>query len=771
MKKLYLLFLLIPFLLFAETITVSEFQQQIKQSYDRSDGLPGIEITQIAVTGDQTVFAATTQGLARFDGRRWQAIQAIPAPISSLASQGNTLIIAAGQEPVSLYRMNARGNLEAQKELALTDKVTALHLDDRIYIGTAQELYTLDSDMTSDPAPKHFNRSVSDIATDPSDRLVVASQQGLFEYSPSTQSWQALYPRQGDRAWAPNAVAGVGFDKDNRLWFASPQGLAVQEQGQWSLYTGQEGLPYNQFTCLDLGKTGVWTGTTIGVVHYDKGTWEYRQGKRWLPDDRIHDIAVDAQGNAWTATSRGVGVIKHIPMTLAKKAEYYESEIDKYHRRTPYEYVLGVSVAQPGDKSEYQQHDSDNDGLWTAMYGAGECFAYAATGDPKAKARAKKAFEALHFLREVHVDAPIAPPSGYVARTILPTSGPDPNKGRLEGDLRRKAKEDTLWKTYEPRWPKSKDGKWYYKTDTSSDELDGHYFLYALYYDLVAESEQERQRVRDHVRLLTDHLVRHNFQLVDVDGKPTRWARFSPQELNYSLDWFVERGLNSLSMLSYLMTAWHITDDEQYKEIADSLITNHSYLQNMIDQKVQQGIGTGNQSDDEMAFMCYYNIIKYEPDQKRKEAYAASMNASWQLEAPEMNPFFNIAFAASCTGLTFTDAFGTYPLDPDGDWLEDAVETLVRFPLDRFDWRHTNHHRLDLVRTHPRQRTFDSQIGPHEGMRVNGKVIPVDECHFNFWNRNPYRFDTGGAGKFLADGAVYLLPYYMALYHGYVKEQ
>ena len=44
------------------------------------------------------------------------------------------------------------------------------------------------------------------------------------------------------------------------------------------------------------------------------------------------------------------------------------------------------------------QPDSDNDGLWTGMYGAGECFAYASTKDPAAKHRATKAFEALRFL-------------------------------------------------------------------------------------------------------------------------------------------------------------------------------------------------------------------------------------------------------------------------------------------------------------------------------------------------------------------------------------
>ena len=219
-------------------------------------------------------------------------------------------------------------------------------------------------------------------------------------------------------------------------------------------------------------------------------------------------------------------------MTLAEKAEFYEQEIERYIKRTPYGYVAEAPLRKPGDKTSADPQDSDNDGLWTAMYGAGECFAYGATKDPKAKERAKKAFEALRFLQKVTQGCAHAPPKGYIARTIRPVDWPDPNVGRLEGD-REEQKRDRLWKVYEPRWPKSADGKWYWKSDTSSDELDGHYFFYPLYYDLCADTEAERERVREVVRDVTDHLLTHRFVLIDHDGKPTRWAIYGPQYLNH----------------------------------------------------------------------------------------------------------------------------------------------------------------------------------------------------------------------------------------------
>jgi hypothetical protein len=166
--------------------------------------------------------------------------------------------------------------------------------------------------------------------------------------------------------------------------------------------------------------------------------------------------------------------------------------------------------------------------------------------------------------------------------------------------------------------------------------------------------------------------------------------------MNFSPNWFIERGLNSLSMLSYLTAAEHITGDTCYGDVKNELIVKHAYMQNMLKQKFQHGIGTGNQSDDEMAFMAYYNLLKYEKDPIRKSVYAVSLYDSWKIISPEMNPFFNYVIAAVNRDITFTDVFGSYPLAPTGSWREDALETLIRFPLDRINWRHENSHRLDI---------------------------------------------------------------------------
>jgi hypothetical protein len=604
---------------------------------------------------------------------------------------------------------------------------------------------------------------VRQVAVASDGRIAVAASEGLFLGQP-WGSWERPNPVDGAQSWLPRDVRGVAFDARDRLWFASPAGVGCLDGKKWTLYTGQEGLPYNDFTTSASGPGKVvWFGTRLGAIRFDGSIWNYRQGHRWLPDDDVRSMAVTTNGDAWFATAHGVGRLERRPTTLAEKAALFEATIDKYHRRTPYGYVCDVHLPHPGDLSDVRQHDDDNDGLWTGMYGAGECFAYAATHDPLAKKRAKAAFEALRFLSQVTQGGAHPAPKGFPARSIRSTSGADPNQEEKANKNRRRERRqerDPRDKVITLRWPTSADGKWFWKSDTSSDELDGHYFLYACYYDLVADSEAERQRVRDVVVDMTDHLLDHNFNLIDHDGKPTRWGVFGPTTLN-NLGWIEERGLNSLSLLSYLAVAEHMTGQRRFHDAFHYLAHDQAYLANLEIPKMQSGPATGNQSDDEMAFMCYFNLLRCGTDPEVRQAANVSLRRYWSLEEPERSPLFNYICAAVCendrrTGRPVPEAC-----------LTDALDFLKRYPLDRLDWGFKNSHRLDVVRLPRFQgRNYQAPRGEFRGRQT----LPIDERFINHWNYDPWTIDGRGKGQSLADGTSFLLPYYMGRYFGFILD-
>jgi streptogramin lyase len=564
--------------------------------------------------------------------------------------------------------------------------------------------------------------------------------------------------------WARRNLGAVVYDRAGNLWIGSLAGIAHRHDGRWTFATGRQGVPWNEFLCAAAAPDGrVWFGTTRGAIVARENAFAYRQGARWMPGDRVEQIVIDGDGTVHLATDQGLGVIATRPMDLLDKADHYQSEIDRLIQRTEFGYVATAHLAKPGDRSQVALSDDDNDGLWTSMYGASQCFAYGWSGRDEHRQRADRVMMALEFLQTVTQGGSPAPPPGYVARTVLPFGGRDPNEGQAAHDARAQ-QSDPLWKSLQPRWPVSADKKWYWKGDTSSDELDGHYFFYGLYYDLVAKTPEQKQRVRSVVRGLTDHLIDHHFTLVDHDGKPTRWANFDPRSLNQDFRWMAERGLNSASMLSYLAVAAHVLEDDRYRQVAQRLSSEHAFAMNAMVPKVQRGIGSGNQSDDEMAFMSFYSLIKYTEDPLLRTAYLAAFHQYWMLEQPERNPFFHFAYAA--VAQDFSDGERAHPLMPWGDWREDAIDTLVRFPLDRCDWHHTNSHRLDLVRLPPQQSIdWDRPNDGGRGYRIDGKVLPVDERSFAHWNTDPWRLDQGGGGHQLGSGTVYLLPLYMGLYH------
>ncbi len=698
------------------TIHLTGVKAEIGVSYGTEEGLPGEDVTRVFCSPDGTVCVMTTAGYAVFREDRWTEMEQAPQFV--------------------------------QDRLSLEEKT----------VGESG----------------HANTGITQVEPGSHSHAAIAASDGLFTRK-GDGTWNRVFPRDGTRSWAPLDVRGVAIDKQGLLWFACPQGVGHEKVGpgneiNWTLYTGEDGLPYADFTTVATGPEGeVYFGTTKGLIRFDGKEWDYRQGPRWLPDDEVRSIAVAPEGTVWIGTSKGVACIQRKPMKLAEKARFFEEEIDKRHRRTPYGFVLGVRLENRGDKSKWQNHDSDNDGLWTGMYGAGECFAYGATRDPFHKKRAKTAFEALRFLSQVTQGGEHPAPRGFPARSILPTDGPDPNVDEytIEKDENHRANRDPLWKVMHPRWPRSADGKWFWKCDTSSDELDGHYFLYAAYYDLVAESEEEKQRVREVVAAITDHLIEHDYQLVDWDGQPTRWARFGPALMNHDPSWGNERGLNSLSILSYLKVAEYMTGDPKYRQHYDDLIQNHGYAMNLMYPKLHTGPGSGNHSDDEMAFMSFYNLIKYEQNPDLRNLYAGVLSHYWLIERPEMCPLFNYIYAAGCEGAVQIGPWGGADLSASRECLEEAAKTLVDFPLDRIMWSHKNSHRLDIVRLGSHA-MFDAS--GDRGHRRDGFVIPIDERSMEYWNHDPWHLDSRGSGHELADGQAFLLPYYMGLYHKFLTE-
>ncbi|MFQ5810118.1 MAG: hypothetical protein ACE5JM_10915 [Armatimonadota bacterium] len=512
-------------------------------------------------------------------------------------------------------------------------------------------------------------------------------------------------------------------DRWGHHYTAGSDGVTVEQGsgGRWAL-DRSNGLPVTPVTCVAAAPNGdVWFGGPRGAMRWTGGRFEYHASKRWLPDDRVEAIECLPDGSARVHTPAGVSHIHCQEISLEEKAVHYEQLTDARHER--FGYVTGCHLLQPGDLSQWRHNIDDNDGLWTAMYVAAESFRYAVTRSEDAKRKARRSLLAILEL-ERQTGIP-----GFPARALTHRSEPDFGRER-EGE-----------------WQKTADGEWEWKGDTSSDEMDGHYFAWPIYYDLVADDE-EKATIRATVRRVTDYIIGNGYYLIDADGKPTRWGVWAPERLNDDPRWGPERGLNSLELLTYLKVAHRITGDQKYARAARDLIENHHYALNTIEQKILPGDFAGaedNHSDDELAFLCYYGLLRYETDPQLRAIYLASLERSWQIERPEKCPLWNFIYGA-VTGR---------PCD-----VEAAVESLQDIPLDLIKWKVTNSHRQDLQRDPEPDRAGQPQLlAP----------LPGRERPLHKWNGNPYCID-GGNDLEEECGTFWLLPYWMGRYHGIIAE-
>jgi hypothetical protein len=461
-----------------------------------------------------------------------------------------------------------------------------------------------------------------------------------------------------------------------------------------------------------------WLATAPGLMRIDetaapRDRRQYFAGLRYLPDDDVQQIFPDAAGDVWVRTRTGVSHIELRPMTLEQKAGLLERTVRDRHDRYG---LLGDSqLATPGDLTTNQHVDNDNNGLWTSIYAAAECFRYAVTKSPDALVQARKSIEAMLFLEEV------AGKRGFPARSYIRKGDRMPTHGE---------------------WHWTDDGQYYWKGDTSSDEIVGHYFAFGIAFDLLPDADLQARIVAT-TRRITDHIIANDYALIDVDGKPTLWAKWS---LKYFAEDPEDSALNALELLSLLKTAAHITGDARYEKEYQKVAHELKYLDLIL--RLKQVRIEMNYSDEELAMLPFYGIFRYETDPAALAKYRRAMDDWWENMSRELCPLW-----------TFIYQTGRPDAAVD---LPGAVWTLYRMPIDRIRWDVKNSHRADIVW---------SPVPDRSGKREAATLLPPDERPVMRWNGNPFTVDGGNGGRSEDDGAAFLLPYWLGRYHQILRGQ
>lgn len=123
------------------------------------------------------------------------------------------------------------------------------------------------------------------------------------DYLPIFREWKNFTKEDG---LPSNKVSSVRIDGD-RVWIGTDKGLAVYEDGEFSVITTEDGLSHNYVLSIDVSElTGeVWIATMSGLTRWSAGEFKvYTQFNSGLANDVVYSVATDNE-YVWVATAAG----------------------------------------------------------------------------------------------------------------------------------------------------------------------------------------------------------------------------------------------------------------------------------------------------------------------------------------------------------------------------------------------------------------------------------------------------------------------------------
>lgn len=722
MRHTIILFTLLSFTLATRAAQAdTTFWQEYHESWPLPASSTDRNIRSIAIDVQNNVWIATGEGIFRKNAgqKTWQ--QTFKGPAYSILTAGASIWIGAWN---GLYRVD---NNTLVTVVGPQGPISALcTAPNGIYALGPKGAWRIENNTAKNidgPLPRSIHSAICDKAG----TLWIASDVGLYHDTQRITGTDILLSA---------SLKGLAFDNNDKLWAAGLGGVNILANGlHHSFLTPKEGLPSIYANTIKRAPDGtMWIGTKTGVVRfYPNNSHSLRFSKRWLLDDQVNDIAFDKEGNAWIATREGVSAIMRKHMTLADKQDYFYDVLMKRHIRAPW--IAGqCHLDTPGDPNSFQPEDDDNDGEFTGNYLAMESFRYAATKDEDARTKAGKAFRFLAQLEE------ITGGDGYFARTIVPIEWAarvhDNNRKYTPQDIAEEEVQDPRYKPVSNRWRRSADGKWLWKGDASSDEWCGHMLGYFFYYQLAA-NESEKVLVRKHVARLLNHLIAHDFYMMDIDGTHTHWSVWSPNSLNRDPEWSPDRSLNSMEILSFLKLAYHMTGDTIYQHHYRRLIEQEHYLDNMANI-TRQDPAWFIYYDATMQAYLYPILLHCEKDPALLSYYRQHITDFASKRKGDHNPLIDF-LCAYATGKT---------VDPSAD-----IEFLTDTPLDLIDWNIDHSKREDVHIVHAPV-LDDWQID---------QLPPASIRQTVRWDKNPWTL-SGGSPDMEREPVFWLFPYWMGRY-------
>ncbi len=250
--------------------------------------LENADITALAVDGAGAIWAGSTAGLFRHDGRR--SIRIAAFPVHCLAA-GPQAVWAGSDE--GLWRIDPSG----ARALAAPLAATSLHVDaSGVWLVAKEGLFLYDGDQVR-PVPLPEAEPILALAAGPKNTLAALTATACNLVWPDTFETRTI-------AQPPQATRALAYDSSGRLWIGAESGLFRNEGFD---PVGRAAGPVLPISANVLSAHGddLWVGAEKGLFHVvPRLDLKRAVVHRGRPTPPVTAMAMDTDGNLILAAGR-----------------------------------------------------------------------------------------------------------------------------------------------------------------------------------------------------------------------------------------------------------------------------------------------------------------------------------------------------------------------------------------------------------------------------------------------------------------------------------
>lgn len=316
---------ILVFFLLECSVLAAPVRQYRERLWQTDDGLPHNSVLALAQTSDGYIWVGTQQGLARFDGLRFVALDGSAEldfefeSIASLcAARNGALWIGTADRGLFQFKDGQLQRFEKQSALGSDSIKTLLETrDGALWIGATNGLLQWNA--------KRLTRwTTADGLAENLIRSIYEDRHGTLWVAAGNPALNRLHDGAFVSHPIPKTVYGalrtVSMDQQDNLWVGANSGLTRVKENGTLHFTKVEGLSDNLVSIIHEDREGqLWVGTYGGLSRIVDGKPIVEYNAEGEPFDPIYAMLEDREGNLWIGSKGGLHQLKPRPITTYTK--------------------------------------------------------------------------------------------------------------------------------------------------------------------------------------------------------------------------------------------------------------------------------------------------------------------------------------------------------------------------------------------------------------------------------------------------------------------